>query len=298
MSGPGVAAVHSVSSPGTETPACIAGRADVALLGVVGMRTAGRRQQHDVRAVGLDRLAIVLERQIVDPAALERDRALEARRVDGDARAMRQRLLACKRRGRGAPGCAAAGTGLRSARRAAAVAARARGCVWPGTCVSAAGFDFGTKKYCQPNSTTIDSTMARMKLRLFSSMGLSAHGPLHAAKPRNGKGLRLGRSALLCGLRLVHLGERAFKILDQLGEAPLYRARPRDQNIIIALHGVASPSEPDRLLQAPARPIAHHGAAQGLRRGEAESGNVRIRLGSSPTRRSRLRACSTSEGAV
>ena len=33
------------------------------------------------------------------------------------------------------------------------------------------GFGFGTKKYCQPNSTTIDSTMARMKLRLFSSMG-------------------------------------------------------------------------------------------------------------------------------
>ena len=38
------------------------------------------------------------------------------------------------------------------------------------------GWCFGTKKNCQANSTPIDSTMARMKLRLFSSMSLSARG--------------------------------------------------------------------------------------------------------------------------
>ncbi len=65
-----------------------------AMLGVIGVRSAGRRQQHDQRARRLDRLAIVLERQIVDASALQRDRADQARRLDGDARALRQSLLA------------------------------------------------------------------------------------------------------------------------------------------------------------------------------------------------------------
>ena len=44
--------------------------------------------------VGLDRLAIVLQHQVVEPRALEVDRAFEARIVDRDALALRQRLLA------------------------------------------------------------------------------------------------------------------------------------------------------------------------------------------------------------
>lgn len=99
------------------------------------------------------------------------------------------------------------------------------------------------------------------------------------------------RSALLCGLRLVHLGESAFEVLDQLWEGPLYSAFPRDQNIIIPLFRVAPSGEPDRLLEPPARPVAHDRAPQGLGRGEAEAGDMRIEapfLGRSPLASPRL----------
>ena len=76
--------------------------ADEARLGVIGVRAARGRQEHDLRARRLDRLAIVLEREIVDAAALQRDRAFEARRVDGDARAFGERLLAGERDSGGA----------------------------------------------------------------------------------------------------------------------------------------------------------------------------------------------------
>ena len=48
------------------------------------------------------------------------------------------------------------------------------GCACCGCPAGAGGCGFGTKKYCQPNSTPMDRTMARMKLRLFSSMGFYA----------------------------------------------------------------------------------------------------------------------------
>ncbi len=76
--------------------------ADEARLRVIGVRTSRRRQEHDLRARRFDRLAIVLEREIVDTAAFQRDRAFEARRVDGDARAFGERLVASERDSGGA----------------------------------------------------------------------------------------------------------------------------------------------------------------------------------------------------
>ncbi len=74
----------------------------------------------------------------------------------------------------------------------------------------------------------------------------------------------------------MHLGKRAFKVPDQLGEAPLYRALPRDQNIIIAFHSMGRPRQAHRFLQPPPRPVAHDRPAQALRRGEAEAGEMTI----------------------
>ena len=73
----------------------------------------------------------------------------------------------------------------------------------------------------------------------------------------------------------MHLGKRPFKIPDQIGEAPLYRALPGDQNIIIAFHGAVGRGQPHRFLQASPRPVAQNRSAQGLGRGEAEPGEVR-----------------------
>ena len=72
----------------------------------------------------------------------------------------------------------------------------------------------------------------------------------------------------------MHLGKRPFKIPDQIGEAPLYRALPGDQNIIIAFHGAVVRRQPHRFLQASPRPVAQNRSAQGLGRGEAEPGEV------------------------
>ena len=74
----------------------------------------------------------------------------------------------------------------------------------------------------------------------------------------------------------MHFSECAFKILDQVGEAPLYRALPRDQNIIIAFQGVGGAGEPYRLFEPAARAIADDSAAQGLRRREAEAGKITL----------------------
>ena len=93
----------------------------------------------------------------------------------------------------------------------------------------------------------------------------------------------------------MDLGKRALKVLDQFGEAPLYRAFPRDQDIIIAFHA--------RDLGRRAAPPPSTAAAPGcgpprrpksLGGGEAEAGDMRVFL-SPATRR---RACSTSDGAV
>ena len=151
--------------------------ADEARLGVIGVRAALGRQEHDLRARRLDRLAIVLEREIVDAAALQRDRAFEARRVDGDARAFGERLLAGERDSGGAR--LRRGRLRARLRLAAAVAASpARPCCsCCAACFVSGGGVFGKKKTCQANKTPRDRRMARMKLRLFSSMSLSTQGP-------------------------------------------------------------------------------------------------------------------------
>ena len=99
-----------------KCPVLVSGGADEAMLGVVGVWPACWRQEDHHRARRLDRLAIVLQRQIVDAGALQRDRALEARRVDGDARALRQGLRAGHRRGRGGAGLQRRARGSLSAR--------------------------------------------------------------------------------------------------------------------------------------------------------------------------------------
>ncbi len=67
----------------------------------------------------------------------------------------------------------------------------------------------------------------------FSSR--AARSAMREGKKLIGSGL----AARLCRRGLVYLGKRAFKILDQLGEGPLYRASPRDQHIIIAFGRVS-----------------------------------------------------------
>ncbi len=67
-----------------------AGRADEAGRRPVGVGRAAGRQQADQRALLVDRLAVVLEHEVVELAALEVDRAGDARRVDGDARGRRR----------------------------------------------------------------------------------------------------------------------------------------------------------------------------------------------------------------
>jgi hypothetical protein len=54
--------------------------------GVIGIRRAGRREHHDRRRIRIDGLAVLRQRQIVDTAALEIDRAAEPRGIDSDAR--------------------------------------------------------------------------------------------------------------------------------------------------------------------------------------------------------------------
>ena len=72
----------------------LAGGRDIADLGVEGMRGARGRQKLDRRALGVDRLVIFLQPEIVDASALEGDRAGQAGGVDGQAGAGRQRLVA------------------------------------------------------------------------------------------------------------------------------------------------------------------------------------------------------------
>jgi len=72
----------------------------------------------------------------------------------------------------------------------------------------------------------------------------------------------------------VHLGKRPFEILDHVGEAPLYRAFPRDQYIIIACDCASWARDPDRLFQPPPRPVAQNRIAERLGGGKAEAGGI------------------------
>ena len=183
-------------------------------------------------------VSIVLQRQVVDASARGRDRALERRRVDGDA----GEAASAPRRASASQPPARQAAARRLCRGphlpGAAVLAQAAAVALPSRAASAAA-----GRSCQANSTAIESTMARMKLRLFSSMGLSA--PRAASHAKRGRKVRQDRvrvkgfSAFCWGGR-VHFGERAFKVLDQFGEASLYRSRPRDQDIIFAWAGAVS----------------------------------------------------------
>ena len=72
----------------------------------------------------------------------------------------------------------------------------------------------------------------------------------------------------------MDLGKCPFKILDQIGEASLYRALPGDQNIIIAFHRAVRRRQSHGLLQPSPRPVAQNRSAKRLGRGEAEPGEV------------------------
>ena len=84
-----VGAPHRVR-PGQRTGL----RPDPAELRIIGMGAAGGREQHDVRARRVDGLAVILQGDVVDAAALEADRSPDRGRVDGDARRARKGILA------------------------------------------------------------------------------------------------------------------------------------------------------------------------------------------------------------
>ncbi len=72
---------------------------DPAELGIVRCLGAGRREQDDLGALVVHGLVVVLQRDVVDAAALQRDRSGERRGLDLDARRPRQRLGATDRAG-------------------------------------------------------------------------------------------------------------------------------------------------------------------------------------------------------
>ena len=105
-----------------------AGGAGPAELRIERVRAAGRRQQHDRRRLGIDRLAELAERNVVDARALERDRSLQAFGRDRDALRSLERIVAVRRvcgRGlRGLPRCQRRSGGRRRGLR---ILARLRG---------------------------------------------------------------------------------------------------------------------------------------------------------------------------
>ena len=90
----------------------------------IGLRGALGREQHDLGAVRIGGLAVADERQIVELAAYQIDRAGEARRVDFDARSLLQHGLA--RRGRRGSGHSGAGRGRGRLRRRGLTGLRGR----------------------------------------------------------------------------------------------------------------------------------------------------------------------------
>ncbi len=103
-----------------------AARGDIAEVDEIAVRRAGGRQQHDVRAVRVGRLAILLQRDVVEPRALERHAAEHFPRVDDNARALRQGVGAAQRLRRGG-GLQLRGAGLGGICRAGRTRLAARG---------------------------------------------------------------------------------------------------------------------------------------------------------------------------
>ncbi len=63
-----------------------------AVFGEVGVGSAGRAQQHDLGRGRIDRLAVAGQGDVVDAAALERDRAVDGAVVDADPRRIGERI--------------------------------------------------------------------------------------------------------------------------------------------------------------------------------------------------------------
>ncbi len=75
--------------------------------GIERLRAARGREQHDRGRMGVDRLVIFDEREIVDASALERDRARNARRLDrtrGEAASAASRVIGWAGTPAGCPG--------------------------------------------------------------------------------------------------------------------------------------------------------------------------------------------------
>ena len=135
-----------------------------------------------------------------------------------------------------------------------------------------------------------------IKLRLFSSMSLSllaAGWRGQVAEPS--RILSEGFQRCLGPRRLVDLGQRPLKVLGNLGEAPLYRACPSDQDIIVArdrvLRGRRSSPPPSAAAAPGCACTAPPSALLAVKPKRAMSGEAAF---VSP----RARAWSTSEGAA
>ena len=140
--------------------------ADPAELGVIGRLAAGRREQHDLRALGVDGLVVVLERHVVDAAALQGDRAGE-RRASRSGCAASGRAPPRGRPGRPAPSAACRAPALpgrppwarprarRPGSRPGAAAAAARPCSAPRSAAAAprAGRPRSTASRAAPAAT-------------------------------------------------------------------------------------------------------------------------------------------------
>jgi len=83
------------------------GRCDPAHIRVIGVGRSLRRQQRDVGARGIHRLAVAQELEVVDPRPVEADRTVDRARVDLHPIRLAQRLLA------GRQGLEAVGQGRR-----------------------------------------------------------------------------------------------------------------------------------------------------------------------------------------
>ena len=188
---------HTVSASGSFAVDARAGHP--AELGVERVLGAGRREQHDRGRLRVDGLAVLRQREVVDARAFERDRALQARRLDrrcaGSRRARRRacgpgrsarsgRRSAARPAGR-APGVPGAGRGVAGVpgaacrRRLLLLVAPAAVAAAPGAASPSAAC---RRRYCQPSSTIAESTIARSVFFLSVISVLSSRAPAPLAR--------------------------------------------------------------------------------------------------------------------
>ena len=87
----------AVGSPEGIAPGQAHVAAGPAEVGEVGVLVTARRQQHDLRAVALDRLPVLGQHQVVDAPGGERDRTAQRRVLDPDPRRFGEQLRAALR---------------------------------------------------------------------------------------------------------------------------------------------------------------------------------------------------------